>query len=91
MSKVIYVVFFPITFVAYVLIYFYKLIISPFLPHTCIYYPTCSAYMLLAVKQWGVFKGTWLGLKRLCRCTPKHKGGVDLVPINIKGDKKWIF
>jgi putative component of membrane protein insertase Oxa1/YidC/SpoIIIJ protein YidD len=47
--------------------------------------------MLIAIKEHGVIKGIWLGTKRLFRCTPKHTGGVDLVPLNIKGDKKWIF
>ncbi len=91
MIKVLQIVFFPITFLSYVLIYLYKLIISPLIPHTCIYYPSCSTYMVKAIKEWGVFKGVALGVKRLVKCTPKHKGGIDLVPLNIKGGKKWIF
>ncbi len=47
--------------------------------------------MLLAIKEHGVIKGIWLGTKRLFRCTPSHNGGLDLVPINIKGEHKWIF
>lgn len=77
--------------VCYFLIYFYKLLVSPLLPKTCIYYPTCSTYMLLSIKEFGVIEGIFLGLKRIFRCTPKHHGGIDYVPLNIKGDKKWIF
>ncbi|MBQ2864067.1 MAG: membrane protein insertion efficiency factor YidD [Clostridia bacterium] len=85
------IIFYPVKLLCYGLIYFYKFVISPLLPSTCIYYPTCSSYMLLAIKEHGVFKGIWLGTKRIFRCTPKHTGGLDLVPLNIKGDKKWIF
>ena len=85
------ILLFPIKLVCYLLIYFYKFVISPFFPKTCIYYPTCSSYMFQAIKEFGVIKGVWLGTKRIFRCTPKHNGGIDLVPINIKGDKKWIF
>ena len=85
------ILFFPVRLVCYGIIYFYKFAISPFMPKSCIYYPTCSTYMLLAIKEHGVLKGVWLGTKRIFRCTPVHKGGIDLVPINLKGDKKWIF
>jgi len=47
--------------------------------------------MIGAIKEFGVFKGVYLGCRRLLRCTPKHTGGLDLVPYNIKGEKKWIF
>jgi putative membrane protein insertion efficiency factor len=57
----------------------YKLVISPFLPSACRYYPTCSEYMLAAVTKYGVVKGAWMGLKRLGRCHPFHEGGYDPV------------
>ncbi len=85
------IILFPLELIGYILIFLYKGLISPFFVNTCIYYPTCSTYMLLAIKEHGIIKGGILGVKRICRCTPKHTGGVDLVPINIKGDKKWIF
>ena len=47
--------------------------------------------MLLSIKEFGIIKGVFLGTKRICKCTPKRKGGLDFVPLNIKGDKKWIF
>jgi len=57
----------------------YKLAISPLLPSACRFYPTCSEYMLEAVRRYGVCKGTWLGLRRLGRCHPFHEGGYDPV------------
>ena len=57
----------------------YKLVISPLLPSACRYYPTCSEYMIEAIRKYGVLKGTWLGLKRLGRCHPFHEGGYDPV------------
>lgn len=91
LNKVWNVITFPIKMIFYGLIYLYKFLISPLLPHSCIYYPSCSTYMLQSIKEFGVVSGTWRGIKRICRCTPRHKGGVDLVPINIKGAKKWIL
>jgi uncharacterized protein len=57
----------------------YKLFLSPLLPSACRYRPTCSEYMLAAVKHYGVLRGVWLGLKRLGRCHPFHEGGYDPV------------
>lgn len=85
------ILLFPIKLILLLLIYIYKFLISPLLPHTCIYYPSCSTYMLEAIKEFGVVKGVYLGTLRILRCTPKHKDGLDLVPYNIKGEKKWIF
>lgn len=73
------------------LILFYRKCISPLTPPTCIYTPSCSAYMLEAIEKFGVFKGIALGTKRICRCVPWRKGGFDPVPDNPKGDMKWLF
>jgi putative membrane protein insertion efficiency factor len=59
---------------------FYKRFISPALPSACIYEPTCSVYTYQAVEKYGVIKGTWMGIKRIGRCHPFHKGGYDPVP-----------
>lgn len=91
MNKFISIITYPIKLICYLLIYIYKFLISPLLPKSCIYYPTCSTYMLQSIKEHGIIKGIWLGTKRLFRCTPRHDGGLDLVPINIKGEHKWIF
>jgi len=58
----------------------YKLVISPCLPSACRFSPTCSEYMLEAVKLHGVARGVWLGVKRLGRCHPFCQGGYDPVP-----------
>jgi putative component of membrane protein insertase Oxa1/YidC/SpoIIIJ protein YidD len=47
--------------------------------------------MLLAIKEWGAFKGFWLGLKRICRCRPGGNCGEDFVPLNVKGELKWTY
>lgn len=58
----------------------YKKFISPLLPPSCRYYPTCSVYAMQAVERFGVFKGGILAVKRLLRCNPYCKGGFDPVP-----------
>ena len=58
----------------------YQRFLSPLLPRTCRYYPTCSAYALQAVHRHGVVKGLGLGAWRLLRCNPLTDGGYDPVP-----------
>jgi len=58
----------------------YQKLISPVLGPTCRYQPTCSHYMVGAVREWGIIKGTWLGLKRIGRCHPWGGMGEDPVP-----------
>ncbi|MCF6515775.1 membrane protein insertion efficiency factor YidD [Lactobacillus sp. S2-2] len=62
------------------LVRFYQKYISPVFPPSCRYYPTCSNYMLDALKIHGVFKGTIMGIFRILRCNPFQKGGYDPVP-----------
>ena len=61
------------------LIRLYQLAASPF-PSPCRYTPTCSMYALQAVQRYGVFRGSWMGLKRILRCHPFSRGGHDPVP-----------
>lgn len=58
----------------------YKLALSPFLPPSCRFYPTCSEYAAAAVEAHGTVRGLWLATKRLARCHPFHPGGFDPVP-----------
>ncbi len=83
---------FPIKFIFCLPIYFYKFLISPILPHVCRFNPSCSNYFIKAIQEFGIFKGSFLGIKRLSKCTPRSKfSGFDPVPINIKGETKWLF
>jgi hypothetical protein len=56
----------------------YKLYLSPLLPRSCRFSPTCSEYFRLAVLKHGVLRGCALGAGRLLRCQPMHPGGIDL-------------
>ena len=58
----------------------YKAGISPLLPPSCKYEPTCSMYAKEAVERFGVLKGSVLAAWRLLRCNPFSKGGFDPVP-----------
>lgn len=58
----------------------YQMIISPLLIGNCKFVPSCSDYCLQAIRQWGVWRGAWMGLKRLARCHPFGIGGIDPVP-----------
>jgi putative membrane protein insertion efficiency factor len=58
----------------------YQKWISPALPPSCRFYPSCSAYAVEALQVHGALKGTWLALRRLARCGPWHPGGIDPVP-----------
>jgi putative membrane protein insertion efficiency factor len=59
---------------------FYKRFISPLLPPMCRFEPTCSVYAMQAIEKHGVFRGVWLGVRRLARCHPFNPGGWDPVP-----------
>jgi uncharacterized protein len=59
------------------LIRVYQLLISPCMRQCCRFYPSCSQYTLMAVAQWGILKGLWIGLKRILRCHPWSTGGYD--------------
>ena len=52
---------------------FYRYFISPLFPPTCRFHPTCSAYAIEVILSEGVFKGTYLALKRVSKCHPWHK------------------
>lgn len=63
---------------------FYQGAISPFLPPTCRYTPTCSAYAIEALQIWGPLKGSWLAIRRIASCHPWGGHGHDPVPVRPK-------
>jgi len=62
------------------LIRFYQYVLSPYLPKTCRYTPSCSVYGVEALKKYGPVKGGWLTLKRIISCNPWGGQGYDPVP-----------
>lgn len=58
----------------------YRYCISPLLPPSCRFHPSCSAYAEEALGRYGALKGGWLSARRLCRCGPWSQGGFDPVP-----------
>ena len=62
------------------LIKFYQILISPLLPSTCRFSPTCSEYSKLSLLKHGLIKGLFLSFKRIIRCHPWGGKGLDPVP-----------
>ena len=62
------------------LITFYRRGVSPLIPPSCRYLPTCSQYGYESISKYGVLKGGWLTARRIARCNPFARGGVDPVP-----------
>ncbi|NEO52314.1 MAG: membrane protein insertion efficiency factor YidD [Okeania sp. SIO3B5] len=58
----------------------YKIFISPMLPPSCRFQPTCSEYAMEAIERFGIFKGGRMAVMRILRCHPFHPGGYDPVP-----------
>ncbi|NJL75232.1 MAG: membrane protein insertion efficiency factor YidD [Saprospiraceae bacterium] len=69
-----------------ILIRIYQWTISPLLGRNCRYLPTCSAYTIEAIEEWGVWRGIWLGAKRISRCHPWGGHGYDPVPKKTKSN-----
>ena len=83
---------YPLKIFCLSLVYLYKILISPMLPKSCKFSPSCSTYCVIAIKRFGVCKGVFLTIKRILRCSHfSSKCGLDPVPDNLKGDLKWII
>ena len=65
----------------------YRYWLSPFIPASCRFYPSCSAYALESYNRLGFWKGSYLSVRRILKCNPFHPGGVDPVP----GDNVNVF
>ena len=70
----------PLAYLALGLVRLYQVAISPLLPSSCRYQPTCSEYALEAVRRHGGLVGGWMALKRIGRCNPWGGHGYDPVP-----------
>lgn len=60
----------------------YRAVVSPLLGRHCRYMPSCSEYAAMAIEEWGAWRGGWLALRRVARCHPWSRTGLDLPPRN---------
>ena len=58
----------------------YQMCVSPYLGQNCRFMPSCSSYAIEALERFGCIRGSWLSVKRICKCHPFHPGGFDPVP-----------
>ncbi|MGG5317192.1 membrane protein insertion efficiency factor YidD [Enterococcus sp. AZ072] len=68
----------------------YQRFISPLFQPSCRYYPSCSSYMIQALKVHGAIKGLLMGISRILRCNPFARGGIDYVPVNFSLRKNLL-
>ncbi len=66
----------------------YQWTISPYLGSCCRFYPSCSHYALEVLERFGAFQGSWLSIKRICKCHPFHPGGFDPPPLTTPMKKR---
>lgn len=90
MYRLLKVVLFPLLCIELVFLIFYKLCISPIIDSNCPKLPTCSVYMMRSLIRFDAISGLVIGSRRLLQCTSKHNGGLDLEPLNLLGEYKWV-
>lgn len=69
---------------------FYQIAISPFLGPRCRYYPTCSQFCIQAVSKYGALLGLYCSIRRILKCNPFSKGGIEYVE-EYEKDRGFIF
>ncbi|MBX3085643.1 MAG: membrane protein insertion efficiency factor YidD [Anaerolineae bacterium] len=67
-------------YIAMGLIRLYQVTLSPLLPPSCRFEPSCSRYTYQAIERYGFIRGGWLGFRRILRCNPFNPGGFDPIP-----------
>ncbi|WP_421726737.1 membrane protein insertion efficiency factor YidD [Bauldia sp.] len=73
------------------LIKLYRLTLSPLIGRQCRYLPTCSEYTEEAIRTYGLWRGSWIGLARLQRCGPFGASGHDPIPDRLPDDARWYL
>jgi len=68
------------------LVRLYQASLSPLVGRQCRFLPTCSSYFIEAVTRRGLWRGSWMGIRRICRCNPLSKGGYD--PVDGPADRR---
>jgi len=66
--------------IALLIIRIYWVTLSPIIGRVCRFEPSCSRYTYACIERFGPFRGSWLGLTRICRCHPFNPGGYDPPP-----------
>ena len=76
---------------AHVLIRGYQLSFSMLVGRHCRHWPSCSAYTDEAIQRFGLWRGGWVGLARICRCNPWGTSGIDIVCETLPARARWYW
>ncbi len=89
MFKIYYYLTYPLTLICLLLLLFYKKILRKMIHQCCNFMPTCSQYAWDSIVEFGWLFGGILAFKRLLRCNPRRKAGLDYPKLNLNGNYKW--
>ena len=89
MFNLYYILTFPINAICILLILLYRLVLRHSFVRQCNFLPSCSKYALESFLEFGFLFGGILTAKRLLKCNPNHKGGMDYPKLNLLGNYKW--
>ena len=90
MFKFYYIITYPLTLVCLALIGIYRKLLTHVKGgRSCNFIPTCSKYAWDSIREFGAIYGGILALKRIVRCRPNHKSGIDMPKLNLLGNYKW--